>query len=342
LDTGQQIATYLFLHIIPLLLYHLVYLVLPEDPMSFRLLEKTIAQTSAWRLRGHPHDARPKKFKFFKKLKKKMVSDEIQDKTIKHIVITKKLPSYLMLVFFATFKVGCCVEDTLRRFLRPLQRAPRFLAHQGAFLGDPAVRFDLDSFSIRIDNHASRCMANTPHLFEDLHLIDNAGEVNGIGEGLAIKGTGTFKFSIEDDNGKIHTIRIPNSLYLPGFKVCLLSPQHWAQEAGDGQTWMGNFEQECVLNWHGGGKKTVLLDPSTNTLIFTTAPSSRAYRAFAATFEALEATYYRKEIVFQYPGRYPAMEDEPPLVPEEFVLRKTSITTRTCQLMRGSSRTTRR
>ncbi len=151
--------------------------------------------------RGHPHDARPKRFKCFKKPKKKMVSDEIQDKTIKH-TITKKLPSYLMPAFFAAFKVGCCVKDKLRRFLRPLQRALRFLALQGAFLGDPAVRFDSDSFSIGIDNHASQCTANAPHLFEDLHLIDNAGEVNGIGEGLAIKGKGTFKFSIEDDNGK--------------------------------------------------------------------------------------------------------------------------------------------
>ena len=157
-----------------------------------------------------------------------------------------------------------------------------------------------------------------PHLFEDLHLIDNAGEVNGIGEGLAIKGKGIFKFSIEDDNGKIHTIKIPNSLYLPGLRQCLLSPQHWAQEAGDGQTWMGNFERECVLNWHGGGKKTVLFDPSTNTPIFTTAPSSRAYRAFATTFEALEAPYYRKETVLQYPGRY-LMDDEPAFAPEEFV-----------------------
>ena len=93
------------------------------------------------------------------------------------------------------------------------------------------------------------------------------------------------------------------SLYLPDLKQCLLSPQHWAQEAGDGQTWMGNFARECVLNWHGGGKKTVLFDPSTNTPIFTTAPSSRAYRTFATAFEALEAPYYRKETVLQYPGR---------------------------------------
>jgi len=62
--------------------------------------------------------------------------------------------------------------------------------------------------------------------------------------------------------------------------------------------------------------------------------SSHAYRTFAATFEALEAPYYRKETVLQYPGRYPAMDDEPALVPEEFVAEETSITTRICQSMR--------
>ncbi len=129
-----------------------------------------------------------------------------------------------------------------------------------------------------------------------------AGEVNGIGKGLAIKGKGMFKLSFKDDNGKTHTIKISNSLYLPGLKQCLLLPQHWVQEAGDGQTWMGNFERECVLNWHRGGKKTVFYNPSTNTPIFTTAPSSRAYCTFATTFEALEAPYYRKETVLQYPG----------------------------------------
>ena len=211
LDTGQQILTYLLLHVIPLLLHQLVYLVLPQDPTSIRFLAKTIAQTSAWHLRGHPRGARPKRVKCFKKPKKKLVSKEIQDKTI-----TKKLPTYLVPSLFAAFKVGCCVENKIRRFLRPLQRAPRLLALQSAFLTNPAVRFDSDSFFIGINNHASRCMANAPHLFEDLHLINNAGEVNGIDEGLAIKGKWTFVFLLKDNNGKIHTIMIPNSLYLPG------------------------------------------------------------------------------------------------------------------------------
>ncbi len=171
-NTGQNIATYLMLQLIPIALHHLVHLVLPEDPMLFRILAKTFAETSAWRLRGHPRDACPKRFKCFKKPKMKKVSKAIQDKTI-----TKKLPSYLAPALFAAFKVGCYVESKLRRFLRPIQRAPKFLALQSASLGDPMVRFDSDLFKIGIDNHASRCMANAPHLFEDLHLIDDAGEV---------------------------------------------------------------------------------------------------------------------------------------------------------------------
>ncbi len=60
---------------------------------------------------------------------------------------------------------------------------------------------------------------------------------------LDIKGTGTFKFKIKDDNGMAHKIKIPISLYIPELKRCLLSPQHWVQEAKDkhprpkGQGW---------------------------------------------------------------------------------------------------------
>ncbi len=79
-------------------------------------------------------------------------------------------------------------------------------------------------------------MANAPHLFEDLRLDDDKGHVDVINSGLDIAGQGTFKFNITNDDGKAHTIRIPNSLYVPNLKRCLLLPQHWAQEARDEQT----------------------------------------------------------------------------------------------------------
>jgi hypothetical protein len=72
-------------------------------------------------------------------------------------------------------------------------------------------------------------MANETHLFEDLRLNKNNGQVDGIADGLAIEGKGTFKFDITDNDGKKHTIKIKNSFYVPKMRRCLLSPQHWEQ-----------------------------------------------------------------------------------------------------------------
>jgi hypothetical protein len=86
---------------------------------------------------------------------------------------------------------------------------------------------------------------------DDLVLSDK-GSVDGITDGLPIKGKGTFKFTIGDDNGRQHNICIPESLYVPGMKKCLLSPQHWAQTVADKKTWMGNFDDCCILFWNRG------------------------------------------------------------------------------------------
>ncbi len=72
------------------------------------------------------------------------------------------------------------------------------------------VLFNSNSYPIGIDTHALRCMVNLPYFFEDLKLRE-VGEVEGIKSGLDIKGMGTFKFKIKDDNGMAHKIKIPNS-----------------------------------------------------------------------------------------------------------------------------------
>ncbi len=89
------------------------------------------------------------------------------------------------------------------------------------------------------------------------------------------------------------------------------------QEAGDEQTWMENYRDNCVLNWRGG-KKTVPFQPTTNVPVFYMASSSRSYRAFATTFEAMEALYFRREKVLEFPGCRDLMGDIE-LVPEEFI-----------------------
>ena len=43
----------------------------------------------------------------------------------------------------------------------------------------------------------------------------------------------TLKWKIEDDDGKIHTFRIPNLYYVPDGGFRLLSPQHWDKTQED-------------------------------------------------------------------------------------------------------------
>jgi hypothetical protein len=81
---------------------------------------------------------------------------------------------------------------------------------------------------------------------------------------------------------------------------------------------MGNYRDSCVLNWRGG-KKKVPFQPTTNVLVFYMASSSRSYCAFAATFEAMEAPYFQREKVLEFPGCRDLMDD---IVPEEFVVEE--------------------
>ena len=194
------------------------------------------------------------------------------------------------------------------------------------------ARFDTDSFKIGVDNHASRCMANSPSFFENLRIITKSrNRVGGIQGGLAIRGEGTFVFDIEDDNGKVHMIRIPNSLYVPGLKMCLLSPQHWAQEARDDApiprgTRMENDAVGCKLMWHQlDFSKTILFDAATNTPVFRTAPSTRSYRAFAAAADVTNA-YYQREFVRSTPGtRHGTHSTARPITPDSDFIAEENI-----------------
>jgi hypothetical protein len=167
-------------------------------------------------------------------------------------------------------------------------------------------------------------MGNNKHIFENLVLTRTAQRVGGTSKGLAIEGKGTLVVTINDDNGKPHRIKIPNSLYLPGLRMCLLSPQHWVQEARDNYplpngTRMENDAHSCKLFW-GQGRfvKMIPLNDATNTPIFYMSPLTTGYRAFVHTFQALEAPFLSREHVLQLPGRR-WLDCSVPPPPEEFV-----------------------
>jgi hypothetical protein len=152
--------------------------------------------------------------------------------------IKSKLWTYLIPFAVSVLRVGCRVEGGLReilashqlRELPPISR-PTFTALSSVINRTRAVQFNSNSYPIRIDTHALCFMVNTPHLFKDLKLGD-VGEVEGIKSGFNIKGMGTFKFKLKDDNGMLHKIEF-QTVYVPELKRCLLSSQHWVQEAKD-------------------------------------------------------------------------------------------------------------
>ena len=166
-------------------------------------------------------------------------------------------------------------------------------------------------------------MANRTSQFVDLKLVNSNSKVGGISEGLEIKGVGTFVFDIEDDNGALHTIKIPNSLYLPKLKLCLLLPQHWAQEARDEHphprgTRMENDAHGCVLIWRQGQyTKTVPFDPLTNTPVFRTAAATHSYHAFTSFFDAEPTPSHHHRVVAFNAQRH--LQGLSPPLPDEFI-----------------------
>ncbi len=161
----------------------------------------------------------------------------------------------------------------------------------------PRIRFDTDSFVIGVDTFTSITLGNRLDQFKDLKMHNNT-EVEGIQGGLDIKGTGTFKFHIKDDEGGVHLIKIPNSKYVPDLKICLLLPHHWAQEAKDHYPFPKGTKTDTnnkvlVLIWNQRiHQRTIPYHPLTNTPSFRTTLASCTYLAFVALFEAAKAQYH--------------------------------------------------
>ncbi len=121
----------------------------------------------------------------------------------------------------------------------------------------------------------------------------------------------------------VHEIKIPNSLYVPELKRCLLSPQHWVQEVKDNYprpkgTRIGQDNEFYYVYWgQAKNQKLIPYDLSTNVLILYTTTLLHAYRAFATTFKA-KASFFQWKRVLQFPGCRRTV-DKPKLVPEDFV-----------------------
>ena len=148
------------------------------------------------------------------------------------------------------------------------------------------MQFDMDSRPLRIDNCASRSISNyigdfiappkpSPH------------RITGIGGAISDIKVGTVRWNIEDDQGQVHVIKLPNTFYAPTSPSSLLSPQHWAQVAKDNYPRVGGtccitYDRSIVLQWSQWKfTQTIPLHPTeTNVATIRTAPGYTQYHAF--------------------------------------------------------------
>ena len=92
-----------------------------------------------------------------------------------------------------------------------------------------ATRFDTDSGPVGIDNRCTACISHQIEDFSDVPQATNR-VIKGVGGAkLSNVMSGTIVWKWEDDNGQVHTHRIPGSYYAPQANVRLLSPQNWMQ-----------------------------------------------------------------------------------------------------------------
>ena len=89
------------------------------------------------------------------------------------------------------------------------------------------------SFIIRVNNHGSKTICNQRY-----HFISNFRQlthqhIKGIGGQIATKVQGAARWNIQDDEGRLNTLDIKESLYVPKSLISILCPQYWAEQAKD-------------------------------------------------------------------------------------------------------------
>jgi hypothetical protein len=264
--------THLFIIFQAIIMFHLVRWALNSPifhPSTIR--PPSLRQTIGLQRRFHPKSQYH--YHWFKQcMKRKKQKRFRKPKPLFHLTWKYKAVTLTLCALVAAYKVGCRVERfvssslsggfcwVLSLFSKASTRSiscdptpqqgylkARFVAFQSLlFQNASKARFDTDSFKIGIDTLCSITMSSNRNCFKNLKPL-NGPTVGGIAGGLQIQGVGTFCFKLEDSKGKVHTIKLFNSMYVPELPTTLLCPQHWSQQDNDAGTYIKNDKDGCWL-----------------------------------------------------------------------------------------------
>jgi hypothetical protein len=112
------------------------------------------------------------------------------------------------------------------------------------------MEFHMDSYEILIDNCCSHSLTNSKEDFIE-PPVKSKIRVRGCNGHTNSTMVGTEKWRVKDDNGKVHSIILPNTYYLPLVETRLLSPQHWVQVRGRKRdTYCITYYDAIIMRWN--------------------------------------------------------------------------------------------
>ena len=185
------------------------------------------------------------------------------------------------------------IRNEVARVRRPPQKVLTLLSTivilnntSGALANaERGVIFDTDSTVCGVDNRASYSISHVAGDFEG-ELEECVRVINDFrGRRKVNIKKGTLIWRWEDDMGKPHKFRIPNSYYIPDGRQRLLSPQHWAQaiNKADPKSKPNSKTDDKIvtLEW-GNGKfrRTIPLGKVDNVATFNLASGYDKYTEF--------------------------------------------------------------
>jgi hypothetical protein len=152
------------------------------------------------------------------------------------------------------------LSSGLRTYLRPAMKRITIAYCMAAGINGKtdkyqhSVHFDTDSRLLCSDNCTTRSISPYIKDFINPPIAVTNKKVKGIGGLVSNVMTGTIQWKIKDDTGQVHTIVLPNSLYVKDATTRLLLPQHWAQvvkgnKPNPNGTWCVTYDGQVALHW---------------------------------------------------------------------------------------------
>ncbi len=136
---------------------------------------------------------------------------------------TTELKSLTVLMNFHKWRRANLARRTL------MLRQQHFIAYQANNKDEikSNLTFDSDSYPILVDSGASYTISNDINDFIKPPK-ESSIRIRGYNRLYSKTKVGTIKWNIQDDDGKMHTITLPGTYYVPDAETRILSPQHRA------------------------------------------------------------------------------------------------------------------